>query len=176
MSFNDLIGDIQANAQPRERFLCVVVHLIEALKNFLLMRFCNANPEILHADDRARVIRTKPHDDAVRLRRVLDGVRQEIRHDLPGPLAVSQDVAVDRPLDDDVMPGSRRPDEVNGLVDDGIEVHRLVDVFEAPALDARDTEQVVDECGQLIGLPVHLHEAIDEIAAAITSARVTRPA
>ena len=51
VSFDDLVGDVEANAQSGIRFLWDIYDLVKSLKDLLLILLVNANPKILYAYD-----------------------------------------------------------------------------------------------------------------------------
>ena len=47
------------------------------------------------------------------------------------------------------------PHDVDGLIDDLCQVHRLPPKLDPAACDARDVEQIVDDAAQTLGLSLH---------------------
>src|SRR5437588_258031 len=62
MSPDDLTGEIQTDAQARICFFFWIGHLVETLKNLVVMDFGNADAEVLYADNSFLGVCSKTHD------------------------------------------------------------------------------------------------------------------
>jgi len=84
---------------------------------------------------------------------VLVVVGGQVQQDLPEPLPVGLDdpraAPLGRGLDADFAFGGQGPDEVEGLGEQLVHVHRLRRQRQAPGLDAGDVQDLVDEPEQV---------------------------
>src|SRR5262249_29212434 len=83
MPFDDLRSDIQADPEAGIGLLRWVADTVELLEKVLLVPLGDADSEVLHGDDRVAILVSQADDGGARLGRVLDGVRQQVRHFLP---------------------------------------------------------------------------------------------
>src|SRR5258708_32603609 len=83
VSLDYLVGDVEANTQPRIGFFFGVSNLVEPLKNLVLMLFGNPDPKILDAHKGLVLVFRDTYQHRVCLRRLLDRIIQECHHHLP---------------------------------------------------------------------------------------------
>src|SRR6266851_4785965 len=72
--FDDFIGDIEPYAKPWKGFYLRLAHLIEPLKDALVVGCCNPDAKIPHAHNDVLAVFRDTHKHRVCCGRVLDGV------------------------------------------------------------------------------------------------------
>src|SRR5947209_6960787 len=90
MSFDNLTGEIEANAKARIGFFFWIGHLIEPLKNSLLMFFRNADPKILDAHLGIFWVFDNTNNDRICLWGILDSVGHKINEHLPNAISITK--------------------------------------------------------------------------------------
>ena len=98
VSLDYLVGDIEANTQPRIGFFFGVSDLVEPLKNLALLLFGNPDPKILDAHKGLVLVVRDTYQHRVCLGRVLDRIIQEVNQHLPNAVSIPTHLGPDLPL------------------------------------------------------------------------------
>src|SRR5947209_20306483 len=78
MPLDDFVRDVQPNAKAGVGFLFWIADAIEAIEKVIGVLFLNPNAKILNAHYSRILCRGYPDDDRICLRRIFDGICQEI--------------------------------------------------------------------------------------------------
>src|SRR5579875_1743979 len=74
MAFDDLVGDVEADAQAGEGLFDWPRDLVKAFKNLLLVSLVNANAEILYTHESVLFGGREPYNDITARRRILNSI------------------------------------------------------------------------------------------------------
>src|SRR5260370_16590731 len=85
VSLDYLVGDVEANTQPRIGFFFGVSNLVEPLKNLVLMLFGNPDPKILDAHKGLVLVFRDTYNHRVSLGTILDRTIHKLHPPSPIP-------------------------------------------------------------------------------------------
>ena len=91
MAFDDFVGEVEADAQTGKGFSRAAGPLIETLEDACLVVWCDADAEVLYAHYSALAILEEADYHPICLRRVLDGVGNQIRENLADAILIGVD-------------------------------------------------------------------------------------
>src|SRR5215470_4091535 len=89
MTFGNRSCQVETNTHSREGPLGPVGHLIESLKNLLVMRLVNTYAEVLHRDFCLALLGSYSHKYMISLGRISDRVHEQIDEHLPKAASVA---------------------------------------------------------------------------------------
>src|ERR1700756_364150 len=102
---DDLRHNVEPHAQTRDRFLLGVSDPIEAVKNLVALLTWNPQAVILHTDRDRLFGGGEIHLDGLGIRRILDGIAQQVAEDLSESVSIPAQASLHRAMHQNAVAG-----------------------------------------------------------------------
>jgi hypothetical protein len=147
MTLDDLRRDVQPHTQTGDRSVLGTRGPVEPLKNPVALLSRDAQAMIAHTDgDRLRGS-GEIHFDGLGVRRILDGIAEQVGKDLSQPISIPDQAGLHRAMQQDAMTGVGLLHDLGDLPQQGVQIHRLPDVLQSARLDLGDIQQLFHQPG-----------------------------
>src|SRR6266849_9937771 len=167
MALDDLRHNVQSHAQTGNGSLLWTSGPIEALKDFLAL--LSRDTEAMITDtDRGRLWGgAEVHLDCLGVGRILDRIAEQVGEDLSEPVSIPKQAGLHRAVHQDAMTGMGLLHGVGDLPQQGVEIHRLLEILQPARLDLGDVQQLFHQPGDGVDLDLHVGKGRSKILEAL---------
>src|SRR6266849_3534439 len=167
MALDDLRHNVQSHAQTGDRSLLWTRGSIEALKDFLAL--LSRDTEAMITDmDRDRLWEgAEVHLDGLSIGRILDGVAEQVGEDLSEPVSIPKQAGLHRAMHQDAMTGVGLLHGVGDFLQQGVEIHPLLEILQSARLDLGDIQQLFHQPSDGVDLDLHAGKGRSKILEAL---------